>query len=466
MEPIDANRPLSDTSRILADAMATRLAGSHLEELVMSDCQLRGDDIRQILKGAAIVGVKRLGFAKNHLDAEGLQHVANYITQNKLEGLDLGGNPLGSLLPIIASAVSCRNPLYALSLADCALTPSSLSSLLPALVVLPNFRFIDLSHNRSLFASDTDNALGLLRRYLPRLHILKRIHLADVSLTSDAAIALAEILPESPSLAHLSILENPALTAIAKAQGGGASQEEACALYASLMAAVRVSTTIICIDVDVPAAESSDIVKALAKQVVAYCLRNMERGPMAEYENAAAAIADPHGGEKQVVVPDVLLHLVGHLEGESGEHDSDDPAPDDDYVIGGSGVVKALGVCLGSQKAYDGRRASGDVLFPGSGGPTPRAPQAGNDDLSQGRAKDMSKNLLGSARKIRARLRPAIIREAERGDDMAHRKHPHSLHFISPWVYHSTDHPLSPRSYPLPRSDPRTYDPAFRRRVS
>ena len=151
---------------------------------------------------------------------------------------------------------------------------------------------------------------------------------------------------------------------------------------------------------------------------------------MAEYENAAAAIADPHGGERQVVVPDVLLHLVGHLEGESGEHDSDDPAPDDDYVIGGSGVVKALGICLGSQKAYDSRRPSGDVSYPGSGETTSRAPQAVNDDLSQGRAKDMSKNLLGSARKIRARLRPAIIREAERGDDMAHRKHPHSLRIL------------------------------------
>ena len=54
-----------------------------------------------------------------------------------------------------------------------------------------------------------------------------------------------------------------------------ASQEEACALYASLMAAVRVSDSIICIDIDVPTQESGEMVQALAKQVVAYSLRNM-----------------------------------------------------------------------------------------------------------------------------------------------------------------------------------------------
>ena len=54
-----------------------------------------------------------------------------------------------------------------------------------------------------------------------------------------------------------------------------ASQEEACALYASCMAAVRVSDSIVCIDIDVPTHDSGEMVQALAKQVVAYSLRNM-----------------------------------------------------------------------------------------------------------------------------------------------------------------------------------------------
>jgi len=218
--------------------------------------------------------------------------------------------------------------------------------------------------------------------------ILKRIHLTDVSMTPEQAIALAEILPDVPNLAHVNMMENPQVAALANAKDE-ANQEEACALYASLMAAVRVSKTIICIDIEVPSNDSSEIVKALAKQVVAYCLWNMERG---------------------------LLHLVGHVEGFHENHDDDEPAPDDDYVIGGTGVVKALGICL-RNRCNDSRRPSADRTFSdanlsdaGSGSATPRTPVSG------GKAKDMSKNLLGSARKIRARLQPALLKEEKCGD--------------------------------------------------
>lgn len=54
-------------------------------------------------------------------------------------------------------------PLWALSLADCNLTPSSLCKLLPALARLKHFRFLDLSHNQDLFRSDP-SAVGVLRR--------------------------------------------------------------------------------------------------------------------------------------------------------------------------------------------------------------------------------------------------------------------------------------------------------------
>ena len=253
---------------------------------------------------------------------------------------------------------------------------------------------------------------------MPKMPVLKRIHLTDVSMTPEQAIALAEILPDTPSLAHVNIFENPQLAALANAKDE-ANQEEACALYASLMAAVRVSKTIICIDIEVPSSDSSEIVKALAKQVVAYCLWNMERGPVAEISEAAAAISEPHGGEKEVAVPDVLLHLVGHVEGFHENHDDDDPAPDEDYVIGGTGVVKALGICL-RNRGNDSRRPSADRTFSdleaGSGSATPKSPVSG------GKAKDMSKNLLGSARKIRARLQPALVKESRAHDRSNYRK--------------------------------------------
>lgn len=238
---------------------------------------------------------------------------------------------------------------------------------------------------------------------------LKRIHLNDTALSPEQAIALAETLPESPSLAHINMMENPRLAALADANGE-TSQEEACALYASLMAAVRVSSTIVCIDIEVPSPDSSEVVRALAKQVVAYCLRNMERSPIVDMGDSVAAVAEHHGGETEVAVPDVLMHLVGHGEGSVSSQDDDDLAPDDDYVIGGTGVVKALGICL--NRGHDSRRPSADRRH--SNWSALDSPSI--NPVSGGKAKDMSKNLLGSARKIRARLQPTLLRESRQGD--------------------------------------------------
>ncbi|KAI9814897.1 MAG: hypothetical protein M1832_005625 [Thelocarpon impressellum] len=406
-----------DMSTVLCHAVVERLGGSVLEELVMSECELDAPQIKNIVEGASKCGLRRLGFANNNLTEESVRRIATYLQEGKCEGLDLGGNDLQDLLHILAGALSDTNPLFALSLSGCNLTPSSLARLFPALVSLPNLRFIDLSHNRALFTAQP-NAQCLLRKYLPKLRTLKRIHLADVSMSPEHAIALAEILPEMPSLAHLNLLDNPALSALASATNE-AEQEEACAFYASMMVAVRVSDTIICIDIDVPGHDSSEIVRALAKQVVAYSLWNMERGPIADYdEGAAAAAADLPAGKK-VPMPDALLHLVGHADGDAAEDESDEPATNDAYYIGGTGVAKALGICLGST-AIDARRVSRDQSNVGSGvGSGAATPKAVLEDgeLGKGKAKNMSKNLLGSARQIRARLRAAIVREKKAGHE-------------------------------------------------
>ncbi|KAL8919281.1 MAG: hypothetical protein Q9208_006846 [Pyrenodesmia sp. 3 TL-2023] len=411
-----------DIPTLLQKSIAERLAGSHLEELVMGECALDTAMIDMIVEAVIRCKVRRLGLAHNSMTPEGVRHVIRYLQNQDCEGLDLGGNDLRDHLQMLADVLDHTKPLYALSLADCRLSPTSLSTLLPALVRLPNFRFIDLSHNRDLF-SGPDNALGLLRKYLPQMPIIKRVHLMDVAMTSEHAIGLAEILPEIKTLAHLNILENHLLSPLASAKDEE-TQEEACALYASLMVAVRVSTTIVCIDIEVPTEDSSEVIKALAKQVVAYSLRNMERLPLTEgNETAVAALADPHGGEKYVTVPDVLLHIVGHMEGELQENDPEEPAPDDDYIVGGTGVVKALGICL--NRAKEQRRSSRDMsplTRTSSGTITPRKVLQ-EKEVNKGKAKEMSKNLLGSARKIRARLQPALVREARAGcSSMAYKR--------------------------------------------
>ena len=408
----------ADIPTLLRKAVTERLGGSQLEELVLAECGLDTDHIGKVVDGVIQCGLTRLGLASNNLTHEGFQHVLRFVKTGKCEGLDLGGNDLREDLSMLADCLDNKNVLYALSLADCNLSPSSLVTLFPALVRLPNFRFIDLSHNRGLFTT-RPNALGLFRKYLPQFPVIKRIHLLDVAMSPEHAIALAEILPENKSLAHVNILENHLLTPLASAKDE-ASQEEACALYASLMAAVRVSKTIICLDIDVPSQDSSEVVKALAKQVVAYSLRNLERIPVTEANGVEAGpLVESNGGEKPVTVPDVLLHIVGNVDGYSESLTEDEPAPDDDYIVGGTGVVKALGVCL--NRAADLRKGPRDMSPSDSGSLTPRKSAQG-DATVKGKAKEMSKNLLDSARKIRARLQPALVREARAGDEMSYSK--------------------------------------------
>ncbi|GAB7365624.1 hypothetical protein MBLNU230_g6691t1 [Neophaeotheca triangularis] len=456
-----------DAAETLYKCLSERLGSSKLEELSLSECGLAPSQIQRLISAATIAGVSRLGLAGNNLETSSLESCIHFLRSGVCHALDLGGNNLRGKLGAIAECFMQKPdvPVWGLSLADCNLLPSDLLPLFPALARLVNFRFIDLSHNRELcdernpdqnpaqnLASekrDTPNLIHLLRKYIPRLHQLKRIHLADVGMSPKQAISLAEVLPEGPRMAHLDLRGNEKLEELARAEGegdghgkgGSGGAEEACALYAGLMAAVRVSRTIVCLDVGVPGPESPEIVKALAKQVVAYCLRNMEDFAIADATGDSRLATSDSKQEpssfREVPVPDILTHLVGHMNHTPEHYDEDGtmtpgehPAPDDDYIVGGTGVVRALQYVLGD-KSDPNRRHSGSV--PGTPLSGPMTPVRERPDSSaglskqsekerKGKAKEMSKNLLLSARKIRARLQPAIAREAREGDEMSYRR--------------------------------------------
>ncbi|KAL4780876.1 hypothetical protein BJX76DRAFT_336919 [Aspergillus varians] len=400
-----------DVATVFSNSLSERFGGDHLEELLLSECNPTMEEVKRICEAAATVGLRRLGLANNGLTRGGLEHIVRYLESGKCEGLDLGGNPIGDDLDLITDAIEGHLPLYALSLADCALTPSAIYPLLQALAHLTNLRFIDVSHNPALFSTQPD-ALSTFRRFLPKMPHLRRIHLADVNLSSDHTIALAETLPECPTLSHLNILENPAIVSLASATDPE-TQEEACAVYASLLAAVRVSRTIIAVDIEDPSAKNNEVVKALASQIVAYCLHNLECGAL---EAELSENIDPSLPRTTVPVPEILQHIVGHGTADEGAEDDDELAPDEDYVIGGTGVVKALGVCLGNLD----NQLPGDVSGPPSGTTTPRHRKS--RPLAAKRPRDMSKNLLDSARGIRTRIEFALVREDRAGNDANYRR--------------------------------------------
>lgn len=405
-----------DIAEILYKSIADRAGGSTLEEFYMSECNLTTNQVRKVVDAATASGLSRLGLAGNHLTEEALEHVASYVRSGVCKALDIGGNDLRHALGPLTEAFHRDSPFWALSLANCNLETADLLPLFSGLLRLPDFRFLDLSHNHELFTGKS-SALASLRKYLPQLSRLRRIHLLDVNMSPADAIGLAEIIPEGRNLNHISILENPKLTALAHAKDV-ASQEEACALYASMMTASRISRTLICVDMDVPAPGISQINSALAKQTIAYCLRNLERITALEAfsitDPASVILADTSGGT-DIEVPDVLSHIVGQIEGESDHHEQGQRAPDSDYIVGGVGVVKALDYLMG-QKASDLRRQS--KAHTGTHSPNPMM----NAATGEVRVKDMSRTLLASARKIRTRIQPSLERESNRGDDLARRK--------------------------------------------
>ncbi|KAK3358919.1 hypothetical protein B0T25DRAFT_79898 [Lasiosphaeria hispida] len=394
-----------DFCRLLSKSLGERIGGSTLSLLSLGQTGLNTEQLGAVIDGVIKCGVRRLGLAHNDIDPRGLDHVARYLSSGVCEGLDLGGNDLREQLAVIANALQVDNcPLWALSLADCNLKPGSLCKLLPKLCKLRGFRFIDLSHNQDLFSMEP-SAISVLRRYLPKMEYLKRIHLADCSLSPEQAIALTEILPEIPGLAHVSFLENPEIVELATNATTDETKEEACALFASLLAAVRVSSNLVAVDIERPSEQSSDLVKAMAKQVVAVCLYNMELAAMTAAQSAEATLG------KEPEYPDVLQRLVGHDVMLPSDFDNDvDAAPDDDYVIGGTGVVKALACCL-KNRGDESRRQSGEFIRDVENGVMSQ-PRIG---LPSGKAKETSKHLLLSARKIRQRLQPAI-RKAKAAD--------------------------------------------------
>lgn len=398
-----ANQDVCDT---FACALAERFHGDYLEELLMSECKPSSEQVKRICEASTKMGLRRLGFANNNLTREGLEYITKYMQAGQCEGLDLGGNVIKEDLNLVIEAIEPEQPLYAISLADCGLDSSVISPLLQALARIHNLRFIDFSHNPGLF-SGQQNSLGVFRRFLPKMPSLRRIHLADVNLSPDHVIGLAEVLPECPVLCHLNILENPQITALAAAVDPEI-QEEACAVYASMMAAVRVSGTIVAVEIEIPTAENNEVVKALASQIIAYSLRNLEGS---DIEGISGPLAPLTG--KDVAVPEILQHIVGHANGtEETYEDDDEAAPDDDYVLGGTGVVKALGVCL--RNLDHQRDTPGELSAPCSGTNTPRRRKS---RVVSKRPRDMSKNLLESARNIRARIQTALIREDRAGND-------------------------------------------------
>jgi hypothetical protein len=152
-----------DIAEIFSKAISERLGGNTLDLINLGETEPTMKQLGIIIDGIIKCGVPRLGLARNQLDEHGVSHLVRYLESGNCVGLDIGGNDLHEHIEKLAASIKQSDAFWAISLAGCNLDPSSLCKFLPALVKLPNFRFIDLSHNHGLFAT-TPSAVGVLRR--------------------------------------------------------------------------------------------------------------------------------------------------------------------------------------------------------------------------------------------------------------------------------------------------------------
>jgi len=241
-----------NVSDVFVRAIHERPGGAVLEEIVMTECDASAEQVRKILEAAKSCGIARVSFAGSHLDDASLDHIYDFVRSGICTTVDLGNNDLRGntqkLADALADSPDCS--VRGLSLASCNLDASSLQTLLPAILKLRQFRFLDISHNKAIFSDNNNDGLSTLRHLVSQIPTLRRLHLTDVGLSAKQAISLAEVLAEGSQLAHVNLLNNEPLISLI-ASKDEADQQETCALFASLMSAVRASHSIICVDIDV-----------------------------------------------------------------------------------------------------------------------------------------------------------------------------------------------------------------------
>lgn len=196
------------TVEVLCKAVSERLAGPVLEEIILSECGLDAHSVQRLTDAMITCGISRLGLAGVELNDQAFECVLTYIRSDVCNALDLGSNDLTGKVQRLSEALghSSRSKLWGLSLASCNLDPHGLDMLLSSIEKLENFKFIDLSHNTGLCQVEIPrDGIQVLRDYIPRLRQLKRLHLLDVGMDVQQAIALAEV----SALEHDTTLTDP-----------------------------------------------------------------------------------------------------------------------------------------------------------------------------------------------------------------------------------------------------------------
>lgn len=308
-----------------------------LTELVISDSCFADEELEDLLQAARNAGVYGFGFAGTQLSHRGIGMIASLLTGPKaLHFVDLARNDLSSSMSTFIDGLNETSPLISLDVPHCGLTSGAIEKLLRKLTILPNFRRLNLS------GLDLRTVWPTLKSELPRMPIIRRLVLAQCDLKSQDIITLCEIIADL-SISQLVLtgtrLDAPSMSA--------------------LYAAVRVSKTLINLEIDIPKDAYGE---KIGRRILAECIRNMET----------------HEGRLELIDTDVHASVV--IQHQKLSLSRQEINPHEELTHGAQGVAMAL-----------------DQLL----------------DTSDDTAKDLPRDMFERARYMRQKIEPTLSEPLE-----------------------------------------------------
>ncbi|SPO24503.1 uncharacterized protein UTRI_03772 [Ustilago trichophora] len=180
-----------------------------------------------------------------------LPRVGNLLT------LDLKSNDIRGGVVYLAQVLKKNRTLRVLNLSDNNIEMPGLVAVAEALKYNSTLETLDMSHNPC--SGPGLEGITTLRTAFALNTNLKRLFLNDTDLSSEAAIALAEFLPEARSLIHLDLAENFDIDI---------------AGVMALAVSLRMNRSLRCLDLNIPP-NNPDFAR-LSQEILQSCVRNTE----------------------------------------------------------------------------------------------------------------------------------------------------------------------------------------------
>ncbi|KAI9027501.1 hypothetical protein CLU79DRAFT_580888 [Phycomyces nitens] len=241
-------------------------ASPSVSSLVFDNCGLKLQLLETLAAGIRqSTCLRHLSLRYNRINYQGAMWVGvmlrdyddNRLYQRGLESLSLDTNELRQGVQYIAQALRRNKSLLSLSMNDCKIDIKGCTFIGEALKYNQSLKSLGLSYN--ILGQPTTEGIVALRQALYVNQSLKDLSLAATELGSEAAIALAECLPENSSLNRLDVSKNPAIDI---------------AGLLSLSTAIKINYTLTFLDVNIPP-NDRDLAK-IQSDIAAYCTRNAQ----------------------------------------------------------------------------------------------------------------------------------------------------------------------------------------------